>query len=56
MTQRMFRPGEPAPEEGIYQCDCGRGHRWTAPAPGRPLPTMPTGCTGGAWRLAKRLS
>ncbi|MEU6328817.1 hypothetical protein ABZ851_16310 [Streptomyces sp. NPDC047049] len=49
-TQR-FRPGESVPESGIYECDCGKAHRWSTSTnvKDHTFPPLPEDCSGGAW-------
>ncbi len=52
-SNATFRPGQKAPASGFYECDCGRGHRFSTNVAGHVLPPLPEGCSGATWRLAE---
>jgi hypothetical protein len=49
--QTVYRPGEPIPELGIYECEGPVEKSFNAETLGE-FPPVPEGCSG--WRLAKR--
>ncbi|MGW8396010.1 hypothetical protein ACWGLP_04835 [Streptomyces lydicus] len=50
-NQATYRPGEVVPQSGIYECDCGKAHRWSTSTDvnGHRFPPLPEDCPGGAW-------
>ncbi len=50
---QLLHSGQKTPASGIYECDCGKGHRFSTDVEGHRLPPMPHGCQGRGWRLAR---
>ncbi|MEU5269811.1 hypothetical protein AB0G77_15010 [Streptomyces hygroscopicus] len=48
---KVHRPGEVVQGPDIYQCDCGRPHRYSTDAKGHRFPPLPVDCTGSGWTL-----
>jgi hypothetical protein len=49
---RTHRPGEKVPVSGVYECTCGKSHRFTTTdVRGHTFPPVPAGCPGVYWRL-----
>ncbi|MBT2269687.1 MULTISPECIES: hypothetical protein [Rhodococcus erythropolis group] len=49
--EQTYHPGQKAPAGGFYECDCSDAHRVSTDVAGHVLPSLPHGCSGGAWPL-----
>ncbi|MEU5959361.1 hypothetical protein [Streptomyces sp. NPDC047525] len=49
--EQVHRPGEIVPESGIYECECGEHHRYSADVRGHRFPPLSAACTGSGWKL-----
>lgn len=48
-----FKPGEPAPASGFYECDRADVYRWSTDVAGHP-PPPPPGRSGARWGLREK--
>ncbi|MFD8076764.1 hypothetical protein ACFV3E_29395 [Streptomyces sp. NPDC059718] len=49
---RMHRPGEMVLVKGVYECTCGKGHRFAGmDVHGHTFPPVPSACSGAGWDL-----
>jgi hypothetical protein len=44
-----MRPGDVVRDLGIYECNCGSHHIWSAEVPLATFPALPEGCSGSKW-------
>ncbi|MGW7276480.1 hypothetical protein ACWGH5_39040 [Streptomyces sp. NPDC054864] len=49
--EQIYYPGEIVPESGIYECECGDHHRYSADVRGHRFPPLNEGCTSSGWKL-----
>lgn len=42
--EQVYYPGEIVPESGIYECECGDHHRYSADVRGHRFPPPNEGC------------